>query len=129
MKACHLVVRLRSGARGTPWRAEHFPPFGRRPQIPDWPAPHNPVIEPREVLFGHENNQFLNRPVDPGSTWASILEPSNLRARSLRFHPRKVSGRRQSLRRLRVPCGPVDPIRVMLMTNIRVLLRQVPGNC
>jgi hypothetical protein len=25
------------------------------------------------VLFGHENNQLLNCPVDPGSSWASML--------------------------------------------------------
>src|SRR5215475_8357329 len=40
--------------------------------------PHNPVIAPRAVLFGHEDDQFLNCPVDPGPTWASILRAIEL---------------------------------------------------
>src|SRR5262245_16905012 len=58
--------------------AEHFPPFGRKPQTPDWPAPHNPVIAPGAVLLGHANNQFLNGPVDPGSARASMLRAIEL---------------------------------------------------
>src|SRR5262245_19469461 len=58
--------------------AEHFPPFGRKPQTPDWPAPHNPVIAPGAVLLGHANNQFLNCPLDPRSAWASILRAIEL---------------------------------------------------
>src|SRR4029077_14256644 len=40
--------------------------------------PHNPVIAPGAVLFGHEDNQFLNCPVDPGSAWASMLRAIEL---------------------------------------------------
>jgi len=55
MNAGHVVVRLRSGAGGRPWRRRTFP-----------------------VLFGHEDNQFLNCPVDPGSAWASMLRAIEL---------------------------------------------------
>jgi hypothetical protein len=92
MKACHVVVRLRSGARGYAVASQnisHRLVGDLKFQIGQ--HPHNPVIAPRAVLFGHEDNQFLNCPVDPGSTWASILRAIE-GARSLRYHPRIVSG-------------------------------------
>src|SRR6185436_15772933 len=92
MKAGHVVVRLRSGAGDTPWRRRTFPAVWS--ETSHWPTrPHNPVIAPGAVLFGHEDNQFLNCPVDPGSPGLRCFEPSNLRATSLRYHPRLVSGR------------------------------------
>src|SRR5499427_4526251 len=47
-----------------------------KPQIGQ--RPHNPVIAPGAVLLGHANNQFLNCPLDPGSTWASMLRAIEL---------------------------------------------------
>jgi hypothetical protein len=79
MKACHVVVRLRSGAGDTPWRRRTFPTVWSETSNPRLAsAPHNPVIAPRAVLFGHANNQLLNCPLDPGSAWASMLRAIEL---------------------------------------------------
>src|SRR5262252_9154005 len=54
--------------------AEHFPPFGRKPQTPDWPAPPQSGDSPRSG----SPHQFLNCPLDPGSAWASMLRAIEL---------------------------------------------------
>src|SRR5215468_3456954 len=58
--------------------AEHFPPFGRKLQTPDWPGPPQSGDSPRSGSARHANNQFLNGPVDPGSARASMLRAIEL---------------------------------------------------
>jgi hypothetical protein len=108
MKACHVVVRLRSGAGGTPWRRRTFPTR----LVGDLKS----QIGQRAVLFGHE------------TTWGSILRAIEL-AREEPPGPSQNSIRQCGSRYVAECLAAVDAIRVMLMTNIRVLLRQVPGNC
>src|SRR5260370_28004041 len=69
-------------------------PFDRRPCTPDWPTPHNPVIAPVTVLPRHANDQLLNFSLDlrPAGL-RRAFEPSNLRATSLRYQAKMVSGR------------------------------------
>src|SRR5262245_10545899 len=78
MKAGHVVVRLRSGAGGIPWRRRTFPTVWSDTSNPRLASPHNPLIAPGAVLLGHANHQFLNCPLDPGSAWASMLRAIEL---------------------------------------------------
>jgi hypothetical protein len=77
MKADQVVVRLRSGAGGRPWRWRTLPDrliadlitqIGQRPS--------NPVIAPVTVLLGHANDQALDLLLDPRPAGA----PTSLRA-------------------------------------------------
>src|SRR5215510_1381409 len=53
----------------------------------------NPSIAPVPVLAGHAHDQLLELALDPRSAQTSTpLEPSNLRATSLRYQARMVSG-------------------------------------
>jgi hypothetical protein len=55
-------------------------------------SPDNPVIAPAPFFLGHANDQFLDFSVDWRSARGSTGAPSNLRATSLRYHPKMVSG-------------------------------------
>src|SRR5262245_22120094 len=66
--------------------ADPIPQIGQRPR--------NPVITPVTVLLGHANDQLLNLSLDPRPAGLRrVFEPSNLRATSLRYQARIVSGR------------------------------------
>ena len=87
MRSC-ASAPARAAERGV---AEHFyrlignliPEIGQGPQ---------PVIAPVPVLARHANNQPLDLQPDPRLP-ATGFEPSNLRATSLRYQARIVSGR------------------------------------
>src|SRR2546427_1436149 len=56
--------------------------------------PHNPVKTPVTVLPRHANDQLLDLPLDPRPARPRrAFDPSNLRATSLRYQARMVSGR------------------------------------
>jgi hypothetical protein len=94
--------------------AEHYRPFDPRPHAPDWLAPrqsdHNPRTgspRPCEQSIA----QLLRRSV-AGPGFDVPRDPSNLRAISLRYHARMVSGRAvvaTSLRDLRPNRCPISP--------------------
>jgi hypothetical protein len=72
MKAAHVVVRLRSGARRQAVAPQDIanrlignlvPQIGQRPC--------NPVIAPMPLLAGHANDQLLDLSLDPRSARAS----------------------------------------------------------
>ena len=72
MKAAHVVVRLRSGAGGRPWRRRTLPTVligNLVPQIGQ--RPRNPVKAPVSVLAGHANDQLLDLSLDSRSARAS----------------------------------------------------------
>src|SRR5215471_17545430 len=77
--------------------AEHFPPFGRKPQTPDWPAPPQSGHSPRSGSPRPCEQSVPQLPSRPGVGLG--FDASS--------HRRWYPAERQSLHR-RVPCGPVD---------------------
>src|SRR5215467_5174026 len=88
--------------------AEHFPPFGRKLQNPDWPAPPQSGYSPRSGSprpCEQSVPQLPSRPgVGPGFDASSHRTCAR---RAFGTIPEWYPAGRQSLGR-RVPCGPVD---------------------
>ena len=115
MKTDHVVVRLRSGAGGSPWRCRmqdianrlignHIPEIGQ--------SAHNPIIAPVPVLTGHANDQLLDFSRQPKPARAS----TGLRAIELAGDKLAIPG--QDGVRPRYSCDLGEGLAAQAMTDL-----------